>query len=100
MPTPDALSDIGVVQISPTPPTIGINGDLWYDTESDQLNVSNEGEWIPVGGGSGGSSQVFVGDEAPEDEGIVIWVDTSGTEINVLYLVGESWVPGLDGGLY
>lgn len=102
MPMPDFFGQIGVVQISPSAPKIGIDGDLWYDTSTGTLNVSKDGQWIAAGGGGG--NQVEVGDVQPTNTSVLIWIDTSNSEVDVWYNIGDgtgaNWVRGLDGGAY
>lgn len=100
MPTPDSLSNIGIVQVSPTPPAVGINGDLWYNPENGIIYISQGGSWVETGtGGSSAPIGIHVGPTAPGGSEL-IWVDNSRDTITVSYWVDGLWDQGLDGGFY
>ena len=98
MTSPDTLSNIGVVHVSSTAPIIGYNGDLWFNTTTKQLSVSENGLWVGVGGGGGASApEVHIGIIAPT--GVEkIWIDTSAATTVARYLIGGVWDNGIDGG--
>lgn len=55
---------LGGVKLSATAPT-GVNGELWFNTNSQNLYVYS-GEWIAIsGGGGGGGASVLVQPNAP-----------------------------------
>lgn len=57
-------TDLGGVKLSATEPT-GIDGELWFNTDTQSLYVY-DGEWIAIsGGGGGGGASVLVQETAP-----------------------------------
>lgn len=56
-------TDLGGVKLSATEPT-GIDGELWFNTDTQSLYVY-DGEWIAISGGGGGGASVLVQETAP-----------------------------------
>lgn len=56
-------TDLGGVKLSATEP-LGVNGELWFNTDTQALYVY-DGEWIAISGGGGGGASVLVQDTAP-----------------------------------
>lgn len=98
---PDRISRGGVVTISATQPPIQLDGNLWFNSATGALAVSQNGAWTPMAGGGGaGLPEVEVGATAPVSAAVTVWIDTSTTPVTPRYRSGNSWVTSLDFGRY
>lgn len=91
----DAFPGGASVTLSPTPPTNPRDGDLWYNTTNNELNMWNGTNWVGVGGATGPQ-----GPPGPPGTGLAITgtvstaanLPTTGVPVNSVYMALDTGI--------
>lgn len=95
MPSFDRVVGGGNISRGTSPPTgSAVDGDLFYNTASNEMQLYDGTAWISVGGGAGGAGATTVSATAPATpQNGSTWYDTNEHFLKVYLAATAQWVP-------